>query len=335
MRIYGIDIANQHLDIYSEDENGKPMIKRISNKLKPIVKFLCSIPKESIICAEHTGVYGNLLVQIANSLDFKIALIEGYVISKSFAMEKGKSDLIDSKRIWGYGTRFFDKLRFTTPPNESMHELRELMTLRTSLVEKRKMIKTNLKSVQKQIMTSLKSYQVQDGLIDYLSDQIKDIEQEMELIIQNNELLYENYKLATSVIGVGKTVATELIIHTENFTKIDTAKKAASFSGVCPYPNESGAISKKHRVSKRSNKRLKSILYLAALNACNHNKEFRLYRERKTLEGKHFFLVMNNVANKLLRTVFAVVKSKIPYDPMYICNDPRMNEKKDDLCLVI
>ena len=69
---------------------------------------------------------------------------------------------------------------------------------------------------------------------------------------------------------------------------------------------------------------MKSLLFLAALNVCNNNKEFRLYRERKMLEGKHFFLVMNNVANKLLRTIFAVIKSGTIYNPMYISKDPRL-----------
>ena len=41
------------------------------------------------------------------------------------------------------------------------------------------------------------------------------------------------------------------------------------------------------------------------------------------MEGKHFFLVMNNVANKILRILFAVIKSGKPYDPMYIQIDPR------------
>jgi len=62
---------------------------------------------------------------------------------------------------------------------------------------------------------------------------------------------------------------------------------------------------------------------MASLNMSNFNKEFKVYKERKISEGKHFFLVMNNIANRLLRIVFAVVKSGQPYDPTYICQDPR------------
>lgn len=323
MQIYGIDVSSGHLDIYSQSEQEKIFVKRIANKLKPIMKFIGGIDKNSVLCAEHTGVYASLLVGLANSSGISIALIEGYAVHKSFAIEKGKSDQIDAKRIWEYGTRFYDKLRFVSPISESLHELKELQNLRGQLVKQRKMLQTNLKGKEKQLMNSKKCINVQQTMIQSLTEQIKVLEQEMLLVIQSDEKLDRNYQLATSVTGIGNVIATELIIYTENFTKIDTAKKAASFAGVCPFLNESGNLSKKPRVPKRSNKKLKSLLFLAALNMCNHNKEFKVYRERKILEGKHFFLVMNNVANKLLRIIFAVVKSGKPYDVMHICIDPR------------
>lgn len=325
MQIYGIDVSSGHLDIYSQNEQEKLFVKRIANKLKPIIKFMDSIPNGSVICAEHTGVYASLLVGLANSSNIPIALIEGYVIHKSFAIEKGKSDQIDAKRIWEYGTRFYDKLRFVNPISESLHELKELQNLRSQLVKQRKMLNTQLKGKEKQLMNSIKGGIVQKQVIENLTLQINVLEKEMLQVIQNDKDLNRNYQLATSVTGIGDVIATELIIYTENFTKIDTAKKAASFAGVCPFLNESGNLSKRPRVPKRSNKKLKSLLYLSALNISNFNKEMKLYRERKTMEGKHYFLVMNNIANKLLRIVFAVVKSGVPYDPMYICIDPRKN----------
>lgn len=42
------------------------------------------------------------------------------------------------------------------------------------------------------------------------------------------------------------------------------------------------------------------------------------------LEGKHFYLVMNNVANKLLRMVYAVITSQKPFDISLIAMDPRI-----------
>ena len=322
MQIYGIDVSNAHLDIHSEFED-QVFVKRISNSFKGICKFLAGLEKGSVLCCEHSGVYGELLVHLANCYGLKIALIEGYVIHKSFVMEKGKTDAIDARKIWEYGTRFYDKLRFAGIIDMALHELRELLGIRNQLVKQRKMLKTNLKGKQKQVIISIVVATTQQKIIDSLTEQIKELEKQIRFVIKQNPAIEHNYSLARSVTGLGPLIVTELIVYTQNFTKITDPKKAAAFAGVCPYPHQSGSYRKKPKVSQRSNKRLKSLMYLAALNMCRANKEFCLYRERKIMEGKHFFLVMNNVANKILRILFAVIKSGEPYDPMYIQLDPR------------
>lgn len=62
---------------------------------------------------------------------------------------------------------------------------------------------------------------------------------------------------------------------------------------------------------------------MGAKAAVKHNKEYRLYYQKKKLEGKPHYLIMNNVSNKMLRTVYSVIKNKIPWSDNYICLDPR------------
>jgi len=156
-----------------------------------------------------------------------------------------------------------------------------------------------------------------------LENEIDAIKKEIEKIVQNDSDLNDNYKLITSIKGIGPVIANNLIIKTENFKRINTAKKAAAFARVCPYPNSSGKMSMKSKTSHMADKKLKSLLFLAAKTSVTHNKEYSLYAERKKLEGKPYFLIMNNVSNKMLRTVYGVIQSRKPYDINHICNDPR------------
>ncbi|MNY26319.1 hypothetical protein D3C86_1601600 [compost metagenome] len=48
-----------------------------------------------------------------------------------------------------------------------------------------------------------------------------------------------------------------------------------------------------------------------------------MYYEKKKLEGKPHYLIMNNVSNKLLRTIYSVVNSRMPYSKDHVCLDPR------------
>jgi len=85
---------------------------------------------------------------------------------------------------------------------------------------------------------------------------------------------------------------------------------------------------KKSKVSQMSDKSLKTLLFMCAKSAIKYNKEYKLYFEKKKLEGKQYFLIMNNVSNKLLRTIYRVVETGKPWDPNHICLDPRENIKK-------
>lgn len=94
-----------------------------------------------------------------------------------------------------------------------------------------------------------------------------------------------------------------------------------------PFPNSSGKMVKKSRVSHMGDKELKTLLFLCSISAVKVNPEYGYYFKRKQLEGKPFFVVMNNVANKLLRTIYSLVQSGNLYDMGHICADPRNNLK--------
>ena len=52
---------------------------------------------------------------------------------------------------------------------------------------------------------------------------------------------------------------------------------------------------------------------MCALAAVRHDPELKAYYERKAEEGKNKMLVLNNVRNKLVLRVCAVVKRQRPY----------------------
>ena len=228
---------------------------------------------------------------------------------------------MDARRIREYGERFYDKLEPARHEDETIKELEELYTLRSQLIKARKALSTSETGRKHQVMRSIYVHDRVKSVIDNLSSEILALESEMENIILSNEEMKENYQLATGIIGIGPVIATELLIKTGNFKTIDTARKAASYAGVCPLQ-----VGKAINVSVFADKKLKALLYMGAKSAVRFNKEYRLYYQRKQLEGKPHYLIMNNISNKMLRTIYSVVQNKTPYIEGYICLDPR--EKK-------
>jgi transposase len=327
-QIYGIDLSKEKFDVSFIDSQGIEQWKVIKNTYSGICRFLESIPEDAILVAEYTGVYGDLLVFLAQQSNIFISLATGYNIKHSLGLQKGKNDKIDAARIREYGKRFIDKLQLTKFESESLTELSELSTLRNQLVKERKMLLTLDEKKKQCPYSSIKARNFTTNMLHSFDMQITNIEKEMIEIISQNKDIKENYDLITSIKGFGPVTTTELIIKTRNFKKIKTAKQAASFAGVCPFSNKSGKMVGKAKVSHMSDKRLKTLLYMCAKTVVKHNKEYRLYYQKKSMEGKQHFLIMNNISNKLLRTVYSVVNSKMTWDPNYICLDPRENIKK-------
>ncbi len=127
MQIYGIDLSKDKFDVNFVEESGKEIHKEIKQEFSSMVKFLESIPKDVILCAENTGVYGDELVFLCNQMNILISLNPGYNIKHSLGMVKGKSDPVDAKRIREYGERFADKLEFKQYDSEDIMELKHYM----------------------------------------------------------------------------------------------------------------------------------------------------------------------------------------------------------------
>jgi len=327
-QIYGIDLSKEKFDVNFTDSNDFLKKMEINNNYSGICKFLSEIQKDAILCIEHTGIYGDMLVFLANCFKITICAIPGYEIKHSLGIQKGKSDPIDASRIREYGQRFRDKLVETRFCSEKLHELKELHSLRSMLVKQHKMLRTHGKEKDRAPYCSVKVQLISQEVLRTLSTQIKEVESQIQEIIDMDHELAENSRLIQSIKGIGAITANELIIKTHNFKKINTARKASSFAGVCPFPNSSGKMVKKSKVSPMSDKKLKSLLFLCASSAVQYNKDMKYYYERKIAEGKPSFLALNNVANKLLRTVYAIIESRQMWDPMHICMDPREYEKK-------
>jgi len=326
-RIYGIDLSQKKFDVSFIGESNKNVHRVIKNNLNGIVRFLEELPVDALLCAEHTGVYGELLVFLCGCLKVPIALATGYQIRHSLGLLKGKSDKIDSIRIREYGERFGDKLTSIDFPSESLKELKSLFKLRSQLVKERKMLTTHEKRTIHMPYNSIKVHSITTNMLECLNSSIDDLEKEIWQIIDSDIDLRRNYNLITDIIGIGQVTACDLIVKTDNFKTINTARKAASYSGVCPFPNSSGKMVCKSRISHMADKEMKSLLYMCAVSAARLNPEYRLYFDRKKLQGKPYFLIMNNISNKLLRTIYGVVKTGKRYQLGYITEDPRLNEK--------
>lgn len=325
VQIYGIDLASEKFDVNFINEDGKVCHKIIKNDIRHIELFITSLPTDAWIVAEHTGVYGDMLLFVASQHGIRISFVPGYEIKHSSGLTKGKSDKADAAMIRDYGERHVDKLELTEFPSEQLYMLRELYATRRMLVQQRKQLQTMQKGDEKRPLHCDKAVMIKARMVDEIDVAISEIESEMQTIVDNDENLCKSSTIAQSIPGIGKVTSIELIIKTDNFQRVSTAKKCASLAGIAPFPYATGKTNMGNHVSKFGDKQLKTLLYMCAQVAVRYFEKMRVYKMKKyDVEHKPYFVVMNNVANRLLKILYALIKAGEIYDPLYIPRDPRL-----------
>jgi transposase len=137
---------------------------------------------------------------------------------------------------------------------------------------------------------------------------VKKLEVEMQALLQTDQKLLTNYKIISSIQGIGNVNALMTIAYTENFTCFKNARSYAVYVGVVPFDNSSGtSLQGRKKVSQLANKELKQELNQAARVAIEWNHDLKLYAEKK-LETKPYKVVLNNVKFKLILRMFSLVK---------------------------
>src|SRR3989337_2124274 len=319
----GIDVSKKQLDSALTIDGKNYHQDEIENAANAIGVFFRNMKKtfgmkssQLIVCMEHTGIYCLPLLDFLTKNKIKTCLESALQIKKSQGIARGKSDQIDALRIAQYAYKNREELHYWEPQRGVVQQLKALLVTRDRLVKIRTQLEVPIRQCAEFIVESIRKDMMENcrRTLKALHLDIRGIEQAMDELIRTDPKLAEQVKLATSVTGIGKITATNMIIATGEFTRISDPKKFACYAGVAPFPHDSGTtIRGKTRVSNLANMNLKKLLHLAALSAIQCSEELRTYYKRKTQEGKNKMSVINAVRNKLISRVFACIKNKRMY----------------------
>jgi transposase len=323
----GIDVSKNELDFAVQQGKCFLFHREIPNEplaIKMFVKELSKLPgfslASTVFCMEHTGIYNNHLLSCLHQRKTNICLESAIHIKKSLGNIRGKNDKIDAIRIAGYAYEKREKLRLWAPKRDVVLQLAHLTATRTRLVEARKMLKTPLgehevfshRKITRQNTSLCKS------TFKAIDIDLKKTEKAIDELIASDPELERLFSLTTSVTGIGKVTAAQIIITSNEFKNIDDPKQYASYSGVAPFIEESGIFKGKGRVSPMANKKVKTLLHMSALVAIQCNAELKTYYQRKiSQDKKNKMSVINAVRNKLILRVFACVNQNRPYEINY------------------
>lgn len=295
--------------------------KGFNDFLKWVSKQSDVIKQDWLFCGEHTGLYSRGLAEFLVKKNLFIWLENPLQIKCSWGIKRAKTDRIDSLEIARYALRFQDKATACRPANKEIESLRLLLAYRGRLVKNKVSLEVAAKETRRVInrdSTSRFIFENSQRDIERIKKEIEVIETKIHETIMGSQLK-ENYLLVVSIKGVGMITAIALIVHTDNFSAFETARQLACYCGVVPFEKSSGtSIKGGNHISRLANKEIKALLTQCARCAVQYDKELAAYYTRKIAQGKKYRVVINNVRNKLIHRIFAVVTNKIPYRENYL-----------------
>ncbi len=318
----GIDISKKTLDVVifasNKQHSDTSNYRRFPNDDEGFSEILSWLKENrislqaTVIGMENTGMYGFDLRLFLEKKKVDYCCFMPLHLKLSFGLARGKNDRVDAERIAYYTALHKDELVFSKLANSTILRLQELSVERKRFVVQRagyEALLTDSKG-REQTSTHLRARQMKE----FLDNEIKSVEEEMEQLVKSNPEVERNYRLLVSIKGIGIANAISTLIHTDNFQAFETARQYACYIGIAPFEYSSGtSVRGRTKVSHIGAKGLKADLSQAANSAIVWDRELKEYYERKRKEGKAYGVVLNAVKFKLVCRMFAVVRRGTPF----------------------
>jgi transposase len=174
-------------------------------------------------------------------------------------------------------------------------------------------IKRKVKATQTVLISMIEEYQ-------FYQQQIKAIDE--QIIAQLNEM--DAAKRLMAIPGIGPIITATFLAEVGDIANYKSAKQIQKLAGYAICTNESGHHKGKTRTSKMGRKRLKKILYQAALATISNNddiNEIYTYYTQERKEPLKKMKAVTAISCKLIRIFFSLLKYNHHYDGKKMLSD--------------
>ena len=331
----GIDFSKEKIDvaiIFAEGltETSMRLFNEFKNSVsgyKQLVKWVEESSNETepslwLFCGENTGDYSKPLCNFLYGRGFDMWLENAKSIKDASGIRRLKSDRTDANMIAEYAMRNNDKAIVYEPLSESLSQLRELFLYRQMVVRHRCSFQVRRGEKRLNMEKSpVKTMISQSGrhIVTELNKEIEKIDKHIAELIDSDDELAQVFTIVTSIPGIGTQNAVCLMVYTDNFRRFNfDSRKIACYYGIAPFGRDSGtSVHTDPHVHYMANRQIKAMLSQAALSAAKFNPVIASYYSRLIERGKKWQIVLNNVKNKLVHIVTAMVRNKQLFDKDY------------------
>jgi transposase len=301
----GVDVAKDWLDVHHPGRGAR----RIDNAPAAARAFAARCAKEGAwVVFEASGGYGHQLRDALEAAGVRFSRINPHQ-ARDFARAMGvigKADRVDARMLSELGARLTPARTSPLPP--ARRALQAQATRRRQLVEMRKQEATRLKqTADAEARADIRA------VVALLDRRIARVEARMaDLVAADPDPAAIDRRLRTAP-GVGPIVAATLIAELPELGQLGR-RSIAALAGLAPVARDSGRRSGPRSIGG-GRPVVRTILYLAALQASRRAEAFKQFRNRLQAAGKPVKAALIATARKLLVALNAMLAAEADYRP--------------------
>ena len=145
-------------------------------------------------------------------------------------------------------------------------------------------------------------------LIRELDAEIEEVEKEISSIMD------DIHSPITTIPGMGLRMGAMILAEVGDFSSFRSPDQVLAYAGMSPSTYQSGQLTNCYaHMEKRGSKYLRYAIFNATKYVCIWDPAFSAYLAKKRAEGKHYNVAISHAAKKLVRLIFAMERSGIPY----------------------
>lgn len=121
----------------------------------------------------------------------------------------------------------------------------------------------------------------------------------------------------TTIPGMGLRMGAMILAEVGDFSRFDYPDKVLAYAGLSPSIYQSGQLNNGYaHTEKRGSRYLRFAIYNATKYVCIWDPIFAAYLAKKRAKGKYYNVAISHAAKKLVRLIYAMEKSRLPYQPV-------------------
>ena len=311
-KIIGIDISKEKFDVCFSFQPCSYSSRSYSYDAEGIKSFLKEVVSDCICIMEATGVYHLRLAYALNKIGVFVSVVNPLSV-KNFSravMCRTKTDKADARQLVDYARRM--ELTEWRPTSDNYIRIQQIYRSIELLLANITQFENQLEAINNSPVCDSKLCRMLHGHIKRLNNQIGLLEKRIEkLIAQEDATVVEH---VSSIPGVGKKTAIALLTATKGMHGFENYRQLSSYFGLCPRIYDSGkSVHGKAHICKMGMGWIRKLLSMCSISAIRYNKACAALYVRLKEKGKAIKVVLIAVANKLLKQIFAIVKSNSVY----------------------